>query len=218
MLTKKDNNFYKNFGHNDPILNWAISKNDSVHSKNITMAEGYYEAAVCLIDECLSDSITHKGDTWIFPIMFCVNQFIELYLKAIYIQLELIRLGEVDDTKVQIEKSHNLGSLLKTVINKFNQVFPEKANAKSCFYEVEEFISIIEKPTDIEDPKAYNITSFRYPTGFSNDNTNIPQFYNREVDNFGVNLRQYKEWVFVLHNTFDGKTGELCDMISKIKG
>lgn len=172
------------------------------------MAEGYYEAAVCLIDECLSDSITHKGDTWIFPIMFCVNQFIELYLKAIYIQLELIRLGEVDDTKVQIKKSHKLGDLLDDV----KQLFLEKFDKESWLDEVDEFISII------ENPKAYDFTSFRYPTGFSNDNTNKPQFYNQGVDNFGVNLRQYKEWVFVLHNIFDGKTGELCDMISKIKG
>lgn len=214
MLTKKDNNFYKNFGHNDPILNWAICKNDSVHSKNITMAEGYYEAAVCLIDECLSDSITHKGDTWIFPIMFCVNQFIELYLKAIYIQLELIRLGEVDDTKVEINKSHKLGDLLGDV----KQLFSEKFDKESWLDEVEEFISIIEKPTDIEKPKAYNITSFRYPTKFSKDNTNKPQFYNQGVDNFGVNLRQYKKWVFVLHNILDGKADELCDMISEIKG
>ena len=139
MLTKKDNNFYKNFGHNDPILNWAICKNDSVHSKNIIMAEGYYEAAVCLIDECLSDSITHKGDTWMFPIMFCVNQFIELYLKAIYIQLELIRLGEVDDTKVEINKSHKLGDLLGDV----KQLFSEKFDKESWLDEVEEFISII---------------------------------------------------------------------------
>ena len=214
MLTKKDNNFYKNFGHNDPILNWAICKNDSVHSKNITMAEGYYEAAVCLIDECLSDSITHKGDTWIFPIMFCVNQFIELYLKAIYIQLELIRLGEVDDTKIQINKSHKLGDLLDDV----KQFFLEKFDKESWLDEVEEFISIIEKPTVIEDPKTYDFTSFRYPTGFSKDIINKSQFYNQGFDNFGVNLRQYKEWVFVLHNIFDGKTGELCYMISKIKG
>lgn len=214
MLTKKDNNFYKNFGHNDPILNWAICKNDSIHSKNITMAEGYYEAAVCLIDECLSDSITHKGDTWIFPIMFCVNQFIELYLKAIYIQLELIRLGEVDDTKIQINKSHKLGKLLYDV----KQLFSEKFDNESWLDEAEEFISIIEKPTDIEDTKAYDFTSFRYPTGFSKDIINKPQFYNQGDDNFGVNLRQYKEWVFVLHNIFDGKAGELCYMISKIKG
>ena len=81
----------------DPILNWVFDRNDSISGANYKMADAYYECSVFLINECLNNGGDKKGDTWIFPIMFCANQCIELYLKGILTQIQQISLSKSSD-------------------------------------------------------------------------------------------------------------------------
>lgn len=70
-------------------LNWLPQKHR--YAQNfICMAEGYISSAISLIQLCLDDNKDHIADTYIYPIIFLINQAIELYEKSILLSLNIL--------------------------------------------------------------------------------------------------------------------------------
>lgn len=63
-------------------MNWRTEKHEPIHNMNV-LAEGFFEGATLLIKTCLADNHDHKADGLIFPILFSMNQAVELYIKSI---------------------------------------------------------------------------------------------------------------------------------------
>lgn len=216
MLTIKDD-FFSTSNALDPILNWRLSMYDSISGKNYTMADGYYKSSIFLINECLVNNNDKKGDIWIFPIMFCVNQFIELYLKGILTQLKQIDSSESSDWNINIsEGSHNINILSKKLYEYQN------LNLKHFLEPIEQLQVIVDFTEILSKQEGFDFTFARYPTAKNNSKTkksqpNKRQFYNNSYENCGLNLRLYLQWVKEIHNILDGITHNLGEQIYNLK-
>lgn len=92
-------------------LNWQMIPNE-VADNLATMARGFSDAAKTLIETILKDNSDKKADILIFPIMYAINQSIELYLKAILRQIE-----EIQNQTVSIYKTHNINELYQQMVS-----------------------------------------------------------------------------------------------------
>lgn len=63
-------------------LNWRTEIHEPIHNMNV-LADGYLQSALILARQCLEDNCDKKADILIFPMLFSVNQAIELYVKSI---------------------------------------------------------------------------------------------------------------------------------------
>lgn len=97
-------------------LNWLTQKHSHTLNFNI-MADGYISSAISLIELCLDDNKDHKADTYIYPIIFLINQSIELYEKSILLSLNILL-----NKKAVFERGHNIYKywlLVKELINEY---------------------------------------------------------------------------------------------------
>lgn len=205
MLCKSNNNFFDTYGPNDPILNWRIGRCDNVAGSNYQMGDGYYEACVFLIRECLNNNGDKKGDAWIFPIMFCANQFIELYLKGVVTQIEQIKTNRNSDWDIDITKgSHDIKNLAKKLYKE------QEKNTYPMLAPLTELQVVVDFTEIIFEKDQFDITFSRYPTSSNRDKKtkniqpNKPQFYNVNYENCGLNLKLFLEWVMTVYNILVG--------------
>ncbi|MGN9235493.1 hypothetical protein ACTM8Z_09430 [Atopobiaceae bacterium HCP3S3_D6] len=70
-------------------LNWRTDKVDQAHNLYV-LASDYADGAVSLVNVILEDNRDKKADALIMPIMYCIDQSIEVYLKAIIRRIEMI--------------------------------------------------------------------------------------------------------------------------------
>lgn len=90
----------KIFDHNPDIdktayMNWRMN----CRSKELNLSQignGCFCAAQCLLQNVLNDNRDKKADIIIFPILFILNQGIEVYLKAIIRLVELFNYGKTN--------------------------------------------------------------------------------------------------------------------------
>lgn len=106
-------------------LNWRTDKTDIGHNFH-ELATGYAEAAFKLIECILHDNSDKKADALIFPVMYCIDQSIEVYLKAI-----ILTLKEISGDSINIPTTHDLKQL--------------KNEMKACIKKVEKSIAGLEK-------------------------------------------------------------------------
>ncbi len=108
------------FTHNADInktayMNWrmfACSAEDNLAE----IGKGFFLAAECLLQNALGDNIDKRADILIFPILYSVDQGIELYLKAIICLIEIIVSGKPNN-----HTTHNIRQLfgeMKSLIRK----------------------------------------------------------------------------------------------------
>lgn len=92
-------------------LNWQMVPNE-VADNLATMARSFSDAAKTLMDIILKDNTDKKADILIFPLMYAINQSIELYLKAILRQIE-----EIQNQTISIYKTHNINELYQQMVS-----------------------------------------------------------------------------------------------------
>ena len=63
-------------------LNWRTDTEDQTQNLYVIAAD-YADAAITLINVILEDNRDKKADALIMPILYCIDQSIELYMKAI---------------------------------------------------------------------------------------------------------------------------------------
>lgn len=190
------------------FLNWRFYPSNRIETHFFTLAEGYFEVALHLIQECVDSTSTHKSDIWIFPILFNVIHGTELYLKGfnslypIYKKLE--KFEGIEESN--IEGNHDIKQLhdvAMSLINKSN----DKQFSPSLLY-IRKFIDIIYKYTD-------DMSFGRYPIGKTKNNEDT-HFYVSQ-DNITLDLTNLYVWVKRISHEFECISGYLEDMTGEME-
>lgn len=185
------------FKYNEDInktayLNWRIDKHQNREEQFATLGASYLEFAYNNIQICLQDNYDKKADAWIFPILFCIMQGIELYLKAINSELRatLQKEGKISDG------DHNLGLICNTSIALIKEAF-EKASRQDK--EVNDSIRIINNIVSNIEEKTKDMTFARYPS----DKKDKEQFYIKNKQNEVVDLELLLKQVHTMYHLLD---------------
>lgn len=179
-------------------LNWRTEKYEPIHNMNV-LADGYLKGALILARQCLMDNEDKKADILIYPILFSVNQSIELYVKSICWSLNIL-LGY----KSSYKENHDIRGIWLTVKQKINEFGFDSPGSNEQVYK--EMI----KPLDLYIDELYqkigengevntafhNIDFSRYPL----NNRKEKHFYIKQYDNIVIDLENF---VVVFENIYD---------------
>lgn len=185
-------------------LNWRFDLFRGVENQFYDMAKGYFESSLALIDNCLSDNLSHKADIWIFPIMFNVVHGIEVYLKGFNSQYRiLVKLQKEEYQATKIEGKHDIRQLCQVAIS-----MAKGNNDKDLLDEltfVQRFIEILYANTD-------DMTFARYPVTSKGEK----HFYVKQKDNITIDLDVFKQWVIRVFRILDSCTSFVDFQIDQI--
>lgn len=177
-------------------LNWRTHHHSHIENM-IVISDGFMKSGIMLAEEVLRDNKDKKADIVIFPILYNVNHSIELYLKAITWELNILL--QNDD---KIEGQHNIKQILSIVISKYSsfQKNPEKRREfKDQFKNIEEYIEELFSLISNNQFKKDNMDFARYP--FSKKYVN--HFYIEEMNNVTVDLENFVNRFKDIHDTLD---------------
>lgn len=120
-------------------MNWLTQKHSHIQNFKY-FAEGYISSAISLIELCLNDNKDHKADTYIYPIIFLINQAVELYEKSILLSLNVLL-----DKKERFITGHNIFEywvLVKELINEYGfGVGREKDDFETMIQDLEKYLN-----------------------------------------------------------------------------
>jgi len=171
-------------------LNWRTDQHQLLQDMSV-MADGYANAAIIMIDACLTDNHDKKADVVIFPILFSVNHAIELYLKEINWALNILCGKDIHDNN----GGHDIRQIWSVVRKQVN-LFENDSARKGQFTEftkelvsyIDELYSYIDSGND-EHTKMKNMDFSRYP--FNTDKE--LHFYIKSLGNVVVDLEELKK-------------------------
>ena len=202
---------YNNETRKTAYLNWQMYPRQPIHNMNV-LAEGYKSAANYLIKECLDDNADRKADTLILPILFCINQGIELYEKALWMSLNIL-LGY----NPEYTENHDIRGKWFEVKNKikkfgFETLGSDEKEFNSMIIPLEKYIAEvmdkINRDGDIN--KAYfNIDFSRYPL----NNRKQAQFYVEKAENSVVDIEYLNIMVKDLFKCLDSLSGYYYELV-----
>ncbi|MGG7077367.1 hypothetical protein [Clostridium sardiniense] len=165
-------------------MNWRFSKLIVEEKNRINMAEGYGGAAILLIDKCLEDNYDKKADIIIFPIIFSINQSIELYLKSIMSSVNKL-LSHSETPKL----NHDIISIFYYVDSKVKIL--EKDRYETCIFKrdyknIEEYLKELREILNDKERKSMDFS--RYPESVKGDT----RFYEKTFDTILIDLENLK--------------------------
>ena len=70
-------------------LNWRMSEHETPENL-YQMGQAFGKGAMALLDVCLEDNSSHRADALIFPILYIVDQCIEVSIKGILYNLDVL--------------------------------------------------------------------------------------------------------------------------------
>lgn len=186
-------------------LNWRFDFIKDTENQFFDMAEGYFEAAIALLDNCIADNNSHKADVWIFPIMFSVIHGIEVYLKgtnSMYGVLQKLDQYEYQESK--IEGNHDIQQLCQITIKHIRDTKNKKFLDEMLF--VQQFIAFLYENTN-------DMTFTRYPV--SSDGKK--QFYAEKFENITIDLDVFRQWILRVFSILDSCSGYLSFEVGETK-
>ena len=195
--------------YKNAYMNWRTDKHQPIHNMN-TIAKGYFESAILIIKECLTDNSDHKADGLIFPILFSINHAIELYEKSICWSLNVLL-----DYKSTFAENHNIRGIWYTAKQKIKEFGFDYGREENDFIRM---ISPLEKyldeiystiMTDNFNDAYFNIDFSRYPTNNKKDN----HFYVQQYTNVVVDLENLLEWCEVLDECLASLAGTYYNLV-----
>ena len=171
-------------------MNWRTNPHEPIHNMQV-LANGYIQAAIELAKSCLDDNSDKKADVIVFPMLFSLNQGIELYEKTIYWSLNILL-----ENKKAYPDNHKIREIWYSDKEKIKQFgFDESAGrGEKEFYSMSE---VLEKylnelyrkigKDNMVDTAFHNIDFSRYPL----NNRNEEHFYIKEVNNVVIDLENF---------------------------
>ena len=123
------------------------------------MAEGYWKAAIRLLDSLLDDNAGHDADAIVFPILFGAHQSLELYLKAT--RIAVCEAKGANPWGVNIKSIHDLEKLtssLNTALDAGDERLTRTKDTASYF----ELVDLLETVGD-DSRGSYYVDFARYP-------------------------------------------------------
>lgn len=174
------------FSYNSDIrknayLNWRTSNEDLTHNLHV-LASDYADAATTLINVVLEDNRDKKADALIMPILYDIDQAIELYLKAIIRCIE-----ELEGDSISKYTRHDIEELEQAMIGKIKKHDIKTAGLTKHLEPVTSFIDELYqkiKSTTADGKTEVNIDFARYP--FNVDG--ISHFYVIDADNVTIDV------------------------------
>ena len=190
---------------NSAYLNWRFDIFHDTENQFYEMGKAYFETAIRLIDDCLSDNKDQKADIWIFPILFNIVHGTEIYLKGFNSQIRILdKIEKQEYQESKIEGKHNILQLCQTAISLIKQSSHKDLLPKLEF--VKKFIDILYENTN-------DMTFARYPI----DSDKQPHFYAQDTDNITIDLDVLRIWVCKTFDIFDSCTRSIDLQIDEIK-
>lgn len=199
------------FRYNEDIektayINWLTKKHEAINNYEV-LAKGYFKSAKILIEKCLDDNEDKKADIIILPIIFCMNQGIELFEKALYFSLNSL-LGY----KGKPNTTHDIRELWNAVKQKIIQygfdssAGRDKGDFNNMIRIFEKYLDELNNVVTMNQPNDLNlyITFSRYPyTNKSDEQFYIADSYNNQV----VDLEQLQVYCNEIYSCLDRLSG-----------
>lgn len=159
-------------------MTWRMHERGKSH-KYKEQGEGYFVSSIILLEQCLIENRDRKGDGLIFPILFNIEQGIELYIKA------LIYLSSENGASIAFRvMNHDIRTLRSEFGNMIMSYDNNLANtALRDFDYLDKFMGLLfEKTSDC--------TYARFPY----DSSNNEHFYVDASENIIVDMKVLLEW------------------------
>lgn len=162
-------------------LNWRTDKNDQ-SSNLFVFASDYADAAIALINTILEDNRDKKADALIMPILYDIDQSIELYIKAI-----IRRIEELNGNQISVYKTHDIYALERELVSKIKRKESTSKGLDKHLSPVTAFIDELYQKIKgkVDNGRVeINIDFARYP--FNVDG--VAHFYINEDDNVVIDV------------------------------
>ena len=163
-------------------MNWRLNFDHSFASQFATLADGFFESSIKMIDVCLEDNSDKKADSWIFPILFNILHGIELYLKSINSDMNVVL-----DQGEKIEGGHRIKQLCEVAQKRLMEI-KQKVEIDgvqemiTALKVVKNFVEIIYEKTDDMAFARYTVSKDKQP-----------MFYVATRENVVIDLEKLRE-------------------------
>jgi len=192
-------------------LNWRTDKVDQAHNLYV-LASDYADGAVFLVNVILEDNRDKKADALIMPIMYCIDQSIEVYLKAIIRRIEMIT-GEARSNF----KTHDIKELYNALRGHIKKIEVKTSGLQKLLLPLSAFIDELYsriQTTGENGKDSFGIDFARYPIKV--DGT--PHFYITadenvviDVENLGGRFIEIRKCLESLYLMYDAEEDALTD-------
>lgn len=186
-------------------LNWRTENDKPAHNLQI-LASDYADGAVVLINTILQDNVDKKADSLIMPILYSIDQAIELYLKAI------IRLIEEQSAEQILNyRTHDILKLKNQMVEKMEKVEVGIDELDKHMKPVTDFINelyIKIKGKSKNGKDVVNIDFARYPfktNGESHFYVSTPENVVIDVENLKKRFIDIRDALEALYLFYDNK-------------
>lgn len=174
------------FSYNSDIgknayMNWRTDKKDQTHNLYV-LASDFAEGVTTMINAVLLDNRDKKADALIMPILYSIDQSIELYIKAIIRLLEELSGGPISNYK-----HHDIAMLKNTLVGKIREKQTTTKGLEKHLKPVSDFIDELYskiKCTGENGKDVIKIDFARYPF----DTEGNPHFYIEEPENVVIDV------------------------------
>lgn len=189
------------FSYNSDIrknayLNWRTDHNDQIGNLCV-LGDDFATGAEQLMNSILENNSDKKADALIMPIMYCIDQYIELTTKAVIWLVEDL-LGEAR-SKIT---THDIAQLKQTMVSRIRKKETKTAGLEKALQPVTDYIDALYakiKTTDDKGRPVINIDFARYP--FSVDGES--HFYISDPENVVVDIEKLAEWFQQIRDSLD---------------
>lgn len=203
---KKDLFSYNPDISRNAYLNWRTDINDQAHNLHVLAAD-YADGAMVMINSVLTNNRDKRADALIMPILYCIDQSIELYMKTI------IRLLEEDaGGMVSNYTSHDIADLKNQMISRIKKKEIKTAGLEKHLKPVSDFIDELYvkiRSQDEKGRKVINIDFARYPF----DTNGNPHFYVEEKENVVIDIENLGKRLVEIRDSLEA----LCLMYEQQK-
>lgn len=169
-IFSSNSDIYKN-----AYMNWRTSRYDEVRNLKV-ISEGFQYAATTMLETLLQDNSCHQADSLIFPILYSIDQSIELCFKAILNELDLL-----EEKKPNNYTNHDIRLLYNTMVSQIKRKETKNKGLQSVLKDISEYINELYEHIGGEKPK---LDFARYP--FDTDRN--PHFYVCSMEHVVVDL------------------------------
>lgn len=163
-------------------MNWQTQEDD-LAGNLVVLARGFKLSAEKLMNDILSDNSSKDADILIFPIMYSIDQSIELYLKAVIFELEKLMMENHNKYR-----THDIRLLLQTVVSKIKIKGIKTKGLQNHINPLVEYINELYSHIALEDQNP-KMDFARYP--FDADKN--PHFYICINENIVVDIENLKK-------------------------
>ena len=177
-------------------LNWRTRQGDPAYNLHI-MASNFADSALTLINAVLQDNTDKKADTLIMPILYSIDQAIELYMKTIIRLIENKEGGLVSNYT-----SHDIDDLKRQMVARIKKAESKTAGLEKFLKPVSEFIDELYEKISTKDAKGrkvVNIDFARYPF----DTDGKAHFYVEDTDNVVIDVENLGQRFSSIRDTLE---------------